>query len=194
MKKIAIADSTGGIKETELYEFLPAVLEVTETPPNKVAQWITWSIIILFLSAIAWACLSKVDIVVTGRGVLEVVTDNKGNQSLQATVQFENKDIGLLERNMPVALKVDAYRFSKYGMLDGKLGELQLDEASKKTGTFIFKSQVDNIENNIEIDGKPASLMSGMTLISEVKVGERRVIDFILSPIKKTIKESSREI
>lgn len=53
-------------------EFLPAVLEVQETPPSPIGRFILWTIIVLFVIAIAWASLSKVDIVATTRGKLVV--------------------------------------------------------------------------------------------------------------------------
>lgn len=53
-------------------DFLPAALEVQETPPSPIGRFILWSIVILLVIAIAWASLSKVDIVATTRGKLVV--------------------------------------------------------------------------------------------------------------------------
>ena len=50
------------------HEFLPAVLEIQETPPLPVARWILWAVIIFFTIAIAWACIGKVDIVGVATG------------------------------------------------------------------------------------------------------------------------------
>jgi hemolysin D len=49
-------------------EFLPAALEVMETPPSPFGRVIIWTIIIFFLIAIIWACLGKVDIVAIAQG------------------------------------------------------------------------------------------------------------------------------
>ncbi|PWK42803.1 hypothetical protein [Pleionea mediterranea] len=182
-----------GITDKQLYDFLPAVLEVTERPPNKGAQWITWIIIALFIAAIVWACLGKVDVVVTGRGVLHEMVDNKGNVSLQATVHFQNKDVGFLKAGLPVALKVDAYRFTKYGLIDGELESIEYSASNKANQQHRFKGKVAVVENNIKINNERVKLMSGLTVISEVKIGKRRIIDFILSPIDKAINESARE-
>lgn len=53
-------------------DFLPAALEVQETPPSPIGRFILWSIVILLVIAIAWASLSKVDIVAATRGKLVV--------------------------------------------------------------------------------------------------------------------------
>src|SRR3974390_2154532 len=48
--------------------FLPAALEVMETPPSPIGRAIAIVIILLFCSALAWASLGRVDIVATAPG------------------------------------------------------------------------------------------------------------------------------
>src|SRR5215471_6078740 len=48
--------------------FLPAALEITETPPSPIGQAIGATIIALFCLAVLWASLGTVDIVATAPG------------------------------------------------------------------------------------------------------------------------------
>jgi len=48
--------------------FLPAALEITDTPPSPIGRAIVWSVIGVFSLALLWACFGEVDIVVTGLG------------------------------------------------------------------------------------------------------------------------------
>jgi hemolysin D len=48
--------------------FLPAALEIVETPPSPVGRATAFSIIAVFVAAIAWACLGTVDIVAIAPG------------------------------------------------------------------------------------------------------------------------------
>jgi len=48
--------------------FLPAALEIQETPPHPLAKWVGRSLIILFAIIILWACLGHVNIVATAEG------------------------------------------------------------------------------------------------------------------------------
>ncbi len=48
--------------------FLPAALEVVETPPSPIGRAIGAVIILLFCAALVWASLGKVDIVATAHG------------------------------------------------------------------------------------------------------------------------------
>jgi hemolysin D len=48
--------------------FLPAALEITETPPSPVGRAIVWSVAAIFSLAVLWACLGKVDMVASAPG------------------------------------------------------------------------------------------------------------------------------
>src|SRR5437764_394279 len=48
--------------------FLPAALEIVETPPSPIGRAIGVTIITVFVLAVAWACIGKVDIVATASG------------------------------------------------------------------------------------------------------------------------------
>lgn len=48
--------------------FLPAALEIVETPPSPVGRAVAFTIVAVFLAALAWASLGTVDIVVVAPG------------------------------------------------------------------------------------------------------------------------------
>jgi len=49
-------------------QFLPAALEIEQTPPLPISRYILWAIMLLFIIAIAWACIGHVDIVGVAQG------------------------------------------------------------------------------------------------------------------------------
>lgn len=49
-------------------EFLPAALEIIETPASPAGRAIAGTIILFFVVALVWACLSKIDIIATAQG------------------------------------------------------------------------------------------------------------------------------
>ena len=57
----------GGRSREEL-DFLPAALEIVETPPPPLPRVAMLSLVALLLSTLGWACLSKVDVVSTASG------------------------------------------------------------------------------------------------------------------------------
>ena len=55
-------------RDREELEFLPAALELVETPPSPIGRAIGATLVGLFVLALAWASLSHVDIVATASG------------------------------------------------------------------------------------------------------------------------------
>src|SRR5690606_26044777 len=51
------------------------------------------------------------------------------NEPLLAEVQIENQDIGFVRVDQPVRLKVLAYQFQKYGMLEGVVRTVSADSS-----------------------------------------------------------------
>lgn len=49
-------------------EFLPAALEIVETPPSPLGRILVWFIIFIFTIAILWACIGQVDEVAVAPG------------------------------------------------------------------------------------------------------------------------------
>jgi hemolysin D len=56
------------IADTTQRQFLPAALEVQETPPSPTGHWLLWLLLSLFCIGFLWACFGKVNIVVTAPG------------------------------------------------------------------------------------------------------------------------------
>jgi len=48
--------------------FLPAALEIQETPPHPLAHWLGRSLMLLFTIGVLWACFGKVNIVASAEG------------------------------------------------------------------------------------------------------------------------------
>lgn len=52
----------------ELAAFLPAALEIQESPPNPLARWLAWGLLALVIIAITWALFGHVNIVASAEG------------------------------------------------------------------------------------------------------------------------------
>lgn len=57
-----------GSKHQNLAEFMPAALELQESPPNPLVRWLAWILIALFVLTLIWACIGKVDVVSSAEG------------------------------------------------------------------------------------------------------------------------------
>lgn len=64
-------------------QFLPAALEVTETPPSPIGRSIMWVIIAASFGALIWACLAKVETVAVAEGRLTPVGRLRSVETLE---------------------------------------------------------------------------------------------------------------
>ena len=61
-------------KDKELkYDFMPSLLEIIERPAHKAGMVIILGVFTLLIAAIVWACLSKIDVVVTSSGSMQPI-------------------------------------------------------------------------------------------------------------------------
>ncbi len=86
--------------------FLPAALEILETPPSPSVRILSWSIVILFTIAITWACFGHIDIVAVAEGKIIPSGRTKVIQPLEKAVvkailvkegQYVNQGDALIE-------------------------------------------------------------------------------------------------
>ncbi|HZY18091.1 MAG TPA: HlyD family type I secretion periplasmic adaptor subunit [Ramlibacter sp.] len=129
--------------------------------------------------------------VVTEAQVLMIVVP-EGAQ-VTAEVTLENKDIGFVEVGQTAEIKLETFLFIRYGTVPAKVALVTADAVNDEKRGAIFPVTLSLGKNVIDVDGKPIRLAPGMNLTAEIKTGQRRVIEYLLSPIQKAGSESLRE-
>ena len=66
----------GEERETET-EFLPAILEVTETPPSPTKRLIMWTVLALIVIGLLWAFLGHINEVAVANGKVRPYTKTR---------------------------------------------------------------------------------------------------------------------
>src|ERR1700728_2336369 len=72
--------------QTDEMEFLPAAIEIVETPPRPAGRIIAGCIGLFFAIALLWACLGSVDIIATAPGKIVPTGRTKTIQPLESGV------------------------------------------------------------------------------------------------------------
>jgi hemolysin D len=155
-------------------------------------------------------------VVTTGQQLLVVAPIG---EALQVDALVANIDIGFVKPGQDAVIKVDAFPFTRFGVLHGKVARIAseaIDEQEAKralanataaanvanmSGTtapgqpqsFVFPVTLTLDANVIQTDGAAVPLASGMTVSVEIKTDSRRVIDYLISPIAKVASEAMRE-
>ncbi|MBD2793478.1 HlyD family type I secretion periplasmic adaptor subunit [Xenorhabdus sp. 42] len=124
------------------------------------------------------------------QNLMVIVPDN---QVQLAEIQILNKDVGFVRPGQQVTVKVDAFPYTRYGTIEGTLLSISRDSTTDERLGLVFPAQISLKQNNIIVDGKPVDITAGMSIVAEIKTDQRRVIDYLLSPIQEYQSEALRE-
>jgi hemolysin D len=116
-------------------------------------------------------------------------------QGLQIEVEAMvlNKDIGFVKEGQGAAVKVDAFQYTKYGLVPAKVIHISRDAIKDEKRGLIYSVIVTLDKSSLRVDGRDVRLSPGMSVNVDIKTGERRLIEFILSPLLKMSRESLHE-
>lgn len=125
---------------------------------------------------------------------------------LKAEVRVSNEDIGFVRKGQPVKIKLAAFPFQKYGMVDGvveHVGADAVDANAQEAGAsnaerqaakpLTYKALVSLKAMSLDADGERLDLGAGMQATAEIFLGRRSVMEYLLSPVQKAWHEAARE-
>jgi len=112
---------------------------------------------------------------------------------LQVEAWVENKDIGFVDAGQDAEIKVDAFPFTKYGYITGKLLYTSKDAVPMDKVGYVYTTRVQMDKHTINVGNKEVNLTPGMNVSVEIKTGKRRVIEYVLTPLINGITEAGRE-
>jgi hemolysin D len=91
------------------------------------------------------------------------------------------------------AVKIESFPFTKYGLIQGEVLNVSADAIQDKEKGLVYAARVALKERRILVGERWIPLGPGMTVIAEIKTGERRVIEYFLSPFIRYTDEALRE-
>ena len=104
-----------------------------------------------------------------------------------------NRDIGSIAIGDQVEVKLEAFPFTKHGVIRGRLETLSMDAIEDENLGLVYAARVALERDTIEVNEQEVRLTSGMAITAEIKIGKRRLIEFLLSPLLRYRDEALRE-
>ena len=153
-------------------------------------------------------------VVSSGQSLMTVVPSD-GPIEIEAMIQ--NQDIGFVEPGQEAVIKVEAFPFTRYGSIQGTVQRVSRDAveerdaqamadpmtaarpggaqagAGQKGPSLVFPATVRLDRSTINVDGKTIPLSAGMSVTVEILTGQRRAIDYVLSPLREVASSTARE-
>lgn len=128
------------------------------------------------------------------------------DETLVAEVFIRNDDVGFVHEGQTVKVKLATFPFQKYGMMDGVVKRISADAAgADQDGTrqgvaedsqallSPYKAIVHLKKQRLSNQEFDWPLSPGMQVVAEIHEGERTVIEYLLSPVQKVLREAATE-
>ncbi|NID14096.1 HlyD family type I secretion periplasmic adaptor subunit [Luteibacter yeojuensis] len=129
-------------------------------------------------------------VVTPAQPLLSVVPED---ESLEVEVTILNKDIGFIRSGQDAVVKVDSFPYTRYGHIEGRVENVSHDAIQDEKLGLVYQGRVALAKNSLLVDGTKVKLTPGMSLSVEIKTDQRRVIDYLLSPLQQETQEAMRE-
>jgi hemolysin D len=127
------------------------------------------------------------------------------DDTLEVAATLQNKDVGFVEAGQVAEVKIETFLFTRYGTIPGRVVTVSSDavvdvspfntraKGQEQPQSPSYATRVRLDRTNMDIDGRSVRLSPGMRATVEIKTSQRRVIDFLISPILRYRQESLRE-
>jgi hemolysin D len=105
-----------------------------------------------------------------------------------------NRDVGFVRERQEVRVKLEAFPFTRYGVVNGRLAFLSHDAVQDEHLGLIFPARVELSQFAVRVSQhETIPLTAGMAVSAEIKTGKRRIIEYLLSPLARRVEEAGRE-
>jgi hemolysin D len=136
------------------------------------------------------------------------------DDSLVVEAAVQNRDVGFISAGQTVRIKVEAFNFTLYGLIEGKVLSVTRDAVQQSNDNKGKNNNSQNEGDPTATDGQSGpvymarialdqdwmmtengkvQLTPGMAVTAEIQTGERRLISYLLSPLVRHVSESMRE-
>lgn len=131
-------------------------------------------------------------VVTQAQALMTIVPENT---PLEIDAQVLNADAGHVKVGQRVINKVETFDFTRYGYIEGEVLWVSTDAMTDPASGPVYPVRIRLTETVTPhvYNGAKGVITAGMNITSEIRVGQRRLIDFFLSPLLRYQQEALRE-
>jgi membrane fusion protein, hemolysin D len=136
---------------------------------------------------------------------------------LEVDAVILNKDIGFVHEGQQAVIKIEAFPFTRYGTIEGTVLRISPDAVDMRNAPNLseaaatvkpqaaasssasnqpelgFPATISLPRRSIQVDEREINLTPGMAVTVEINTGSRRVIDYVLSPLREVASKTAHE-
>lgn len=129
-------------------------------------------------------------IVTAAQAIMQIVPEDT---ALEVEAWVQNKDIGFIQEGQSAEVKVETFSFQKFGTLNGTITEISPNAVDDKEKGRVYRVLLQLDKDHFQVSGRDVPLSSGMTATAEIKIRQKRIIEFFLDPFRQYQSEALRE-
>jgi hemolysin D len=152
-------------------------------------------------------------VVIVGQDLMRIVPQDS---TLELEVYMPNKDIGFIRVGQEAVVKLEAFPFTRYGTVSAVVVKVAADAIpepdatrhegdpiARQSGTafgtaermqnLVFPVTLRLASDHIQADGADVKLSPGMAAVAEVRTGQRRILEYVFSPLVEIADEALHE-
>ncbi|WFU04666.1 HlyD family type I secretion periplasmic adaptor subunit (plasmid) [Rhizobium sp. CB3171] len=153
-------------------------------------------------------------VVTTGVDLMRIVPDTS---TLEVEAYIPNSDIGFVSVQQEAVVKIEAFPFTRYGVIRGHVTAVARDaipepdanqlegDPAKQLQATVPTTNVQRVQNlvfpvtvrldasTMSVEGDLVPLSPGMAAMAEIKTGKRRILEYLFSPIVEVTSQAMQE-
>ncbi len=125
-----------------------------------------------------------------------LVTLVPAGEALVAEVLVRHEDAGFVRPGQAARVKLASFPFQKYGTIDGSVVHVAPDAtepAPDRPAASGYRARIALAAQSLPGGEAPFALAAGMLATAEILLGERRIVEYLMSPLQKAWGEAARE-
>ncbi|MBV5330719.1 MAG: HlyD family type I secretion periplasmic adaptor subunit [Chlorobium sp.] len=128
--------------------------------------------------------ITTIGAVVRPSEVLMEITPS--DQRIVIQTRANPNDRANLRRGLQARVRIGAYDYATYGMLDGHVTDVSADTISEDKGGRYYRVNIEvDVSTVLTRVSQPGALVPGMAASADIVVGKRTILSYMLSPLLK---------
>lgn len=112
---------------------------------------------------------------------------------LEVEARILNKDVGFVRVGQEAAVKLEAFPFTRYGTVPGRVRSISRDAVQDKELGLVYVATIALDRSFVDADGRRHVLTPGLAATVDVKTGTRRIMSYLISPLQTSIAQAGHE-
>lgn len=113
--------------------------------------------------------------------------------ALEVEARILNKDVGFVRVGQDAAVKLEAFPFTRYGTVPGRVRSISRDAVQDKDLGLVYVATIALDRSFVDADGRRYGLTPGLAATVDVKTGTRSIISYLISPLQTSIAQAGHE-